>query len=246
MNSREVFRTVNGLEYPLALLCENSDGHHLPRMRGYQWYRTDGDKLENRSVSEGKSYEEELLLEESELLKILNEIAQRLGRVIKILDWGCGQGRALREILSFDCVDKNESFGVTLPHTKNIHPEVRNKIVQRSAHRVRPSIFHNFDVLISVFGINHYHPFGTANDGLFGLLQSMALTARGGYIIDPTSLVRQNPASPITPSYAQLLKGGYLRPASFECISPEFNPVPQITEVTKHPTPEEICRLFGY
>lgn len=112
------------------------------------------------------------------------ELRKRLGiEILSVLDFGCGQGRALSTILKQPAVDETTSIGVTLPHIRWEKPANNRTVYANTAHL---GAKRRFSVLFSVLGGLYYHPFNHTRQawtGAHGLMHAINLTSAPGIIV---------------------------------------------------------------
>lgn len=141
------------------------------------------------------SYETHLNLRTGELPYLLNRYrVQTRKSALKVGDFGCGRGRALKSICELPCADKEKSFGVTLHPISTVRPEVNDKVAQANVVHLKPKHTNpddtRVDVFLSLHGVIQYHPLNSKNaayERCFGLLQAINMTAIGGLIMTEDS-----------------------------------------------------------
>jgi hypothetical protein len=137
------------------------------------------------------SYENHLNLKYEELPELLRRYrGQTRKNALKVGDFGCGRGRAFKDICSLPDVDEKNSFGVTMHPISTVRPEVQNRVVQANIAHLKPNHADpddvRVDVFISVHGVIQYHPLNSKHAPYkrgFGLLHAINMTAIGGLIM---------------------------------------------------------------
>ncbi|PIR55461.1 hypothetical protein COU74_00800 [Candidatus Peregrinibacteria bacterium CG10_big_fil_rev_8_21_14_0_10_36_19] len=139
------------------------------------------------------TYEARIGFNQGQMVGLIRQYADSLGRKLSVLDAGCGYGSALLDLFEIDCVDREASFGVTL-RTELVKREVRDRVFGGNfAFLEIDDDVSRFDLFFSVFGALYYHPIvqrkGYSYLYNFPFLHAVNMTKIGGLIfIDGSTL----------------------------------------------------------
>jgi len=137
------------------------------------------------------TYEARIGLKQGNLIGVVQNHANEFGRQLSVLDAGCGYGSALLELFEMDCIDRANSFGLTL-RTELVKREVRDRVLGVNfAFLEVEDEQQKFDLFFSIFGALYYHPVVQKNGDSylynFPFLQALNVTKIGGLICVDTS-----------------------------------------------------------
>lgn len=109
----------------------------------------------------------------------------------RILDWGCGSGTALSQMLDWPEVERKGSIGVTLPSepTASEKPQTEQLVIANILHLLpREERYH---AVLSVIGGIEYHPFNKRVQGYedrrVALINALGFVKQGGYLLSPVA-----------------------------------------------------------
>ncbi len=147
-----------------------------------------------------RPYESYFGIREKKTGPLLAEHAKTIGsRALNVLDFGCGVGEAVSDLVKLDVVSRSDTFGVTLP-CPNIREDVRQNIICANILDLAPKELpqgghHRFDVVMSCFGGIFYHPLNPkflyrtyeVSSRVFGVLHALNFLKEGGLLFkNPT------------------------------------------------------------
>ncbi len=189
------FRPVDGVHEPLSLFHEDwerisePDREKLPHLNLREATECTRSMIVNpfktdRTVADKRrmfSYEGALSISQAGMDEFLAKCAgiMRVTR-LSILDFGCGQGMALKRFLDNGVCDAEMSVGVTLPHAREFADGVENNIVL--ANLMHLAAKHRFDILFEIYGGILHHPLNRLINGIYGMLHALSFVREGGMI----------------------------------------------------------------
>jgi len=214
LRTEDFFDRIDGLEYPELLICPDCANLRTPRINGQQRIHlsatsklaassagTDEVQDENRYflgrtlTGECDSYEMEAGLKKGGIQKVFDHQAEILGtEKVSALDFGCGRGLALAEMLNLPEVDELKSIGLTTCASSKIREEVRKNVLTENVLNLKPKPSDGvepirFGVVFSIFGALTYHPLNRSEgNSVFGLLHIINLLKEQGLgIVNPSA-----------------------------------------------------------
>lgn len=214
LRTEDFFDRIDGLEYPELLICPDCANLPAPRPNDQRRIRlsrtsklaaisagTDAIQDESRYflgrtlTGECDSYEMEAGLKKGGVQKVFDHQTEILGMgKVPTLDFGCGRGIALTEMLTISGVDQSKSVGLTTCEPSKIHEEVRKNVLTENALYLKPKTTDEiepirFGVVFSIFGALTYHPLNKSEGhSVFGLLHIINLLQEQGLgIVNPTA-----------------------------------------------------------
>ena len=178
---------------------------------------------------------------EAMIERYLRATSQDLARVF---DWGCGYGKALEQMLEFDCVDVDGCLGTTadMTHPPGVEadPFVAPHLSYGNALYMAPvREGTRFNVLLSIYGANQYHPLNGHNSPRFGLLHAINIIEEGGLLV----------ISPLTEVFhmiviKMLVDNGVIEKFDYKSAAKNGNH-PLVCIVRRKPTVEEILSVLS-
>ena len=187
--------------------------------------------------------------------------------VLSLLDFGCGEGIALSEILENAVINANGSVGITLDSPGEFTaPRAKNRIVVVNALNIAPKADAvdraRFDVLVSVCGAIPYHPLNKSwgrmsrrncasdNSRMFGILQAINLLKDRGLLLANTeNVIGVGPEN--AAGISTLIRMGILKVIpNFSRFAPrneyrDADAMPLATVLNRRPSLAEIKKLLG-
>lgn len=207
------FRFVDGVKYPLTLVIgeipESEEqlkelgvykvggGYHYGGPRSVEDFNREivrnnlnGAYMTSRKLYRGdRSYVRQMNMSNGAFSRLLKRISNEFGgRALSVLDAGCGEGVAYRELMKIEEIDESSSTGLTLPHfafRNGLTPDLLYANIMHCAQKKR------FDLLFDIHGAFTYHPtnqYRQLHTGMLSFLQAISLTEVGGIMFFQPSL----------------------------------------------------------
>lgn len=140
--------------------------------------------LNDRGIHDKESYNEVI---GADLELLIPYICGLLGKdQLSVLDYGCGEARALKSIIKLEGVNAAQSVGVTAPHANIDFKSDDPVIVDSISNLAKRKNTAGFDLLISVFGILLYDPLkrtDLANSDLLSFSRALCLLDSSAVIL---------------------------------------------------------------
>ena len=247
----DAFNFVDGVKYPLSLAHHSipQDGDQIVMVgcgvvpgdsfspdsspEEFHRHRYNGSLnyifKDNRKLfvpdKRGRSYMTSLnFRDENEFRETVSKLSADFGhRALHVLDAGCGQGLAFRDLLTLDEIDVEKSVGFSLP-TRDRRRKLNLRLLYADV--MHCGMKRRFDMVFSVHGAFRYHPtnlYSQKNIAMLSILQSIDLTQEGGLLLNDVI--------------------NFAMPKLFEMGILEYSES-SVSRVLRHPTVDEVMELM--